>query len=154
MKFFLTLLLTAIIGNGYAQTNSELKDFSSSVGSLVARLEMNVRECHSFMTIMKLGVDSTGVKEIVFSDSADSIFAVAAMNKIKNMDVKSLLRYLKQNNLASCTFLMPISYRVISEGCLNPMIDNRQVLNYSKFKGLYFSGKCVWIQPCNFEVVI
>ncbi len=153
MRYFFTLFLISIASYTFAQSNANLKDFNAVVFKNLLNLTMK-DNCKSLAFIMKVQVDSSKIISTTFSDSIDSLSATYFMKRLSNLDTKSIQNYVKEKEIISASFLMPIYYSTISEGCLKPTIESDTIIRFSKFQGSYFIGNAIWLEPVAIKVVV
>ena len=93
------------------------------------------------ITMLKIDIDWNGkVTGINFSDSADSVFVKAWVNKKSNHDDKATLeRYAKVKNYKNAALLMPVSYQPnyeVKQGTFSyNTLDKLMVFNRRQFSG-------------------
>lgn len=154
MKHLLILFLIIFWLKGSCQTTNNLQEFNFVTSKLLAQTGLKIHKCNFSVLTAKIEVDTSGNYNVKISDNADSTLFAELTNSFKKLDVRTLVKFLKEENLTKETFLLPLSFMTITAKCLNPIIDQKVIFDAYKFDGKPFFGYCIWLEIIGFKVII
>ena len=104
-------------------------------------------------TVFKIDIGQDGkVKGMGFSDSADTLFVNAFLNRKKyHDDIATLEKYAKAKSYSNVSILIPVSYE--------PSYSSRQSFYYDKMESIMkfdkkdFEGKAILLSPIKIAVL-
>ncbi len=155
IKKLVGLICFAIVsGNALAQTtDSLLTDFGNSITKKLIYPSELITRCAPTFTILKIRVDNQGeIADMKLSDSADPLFVVEWLSKIKTINKGPLKKYIKQHTISNTTVLLPINYTFSIKSCSTMNIDQNSNLRLFKFEEKPVKGVYYMLPPLNLSM--
>lgn len=163
LHFIIALILFAGIANAQ-QNEKHLLVRISYTDSLINEFENSIYESfynpvfwsktpNPTFTVLKIDIDKEGkVKDVRFSDSADTLFVNAFLRRPKyHDDTATLKKYAKAKEYKDISILIPVSYEPFYSPQHNFNYSNLELL--MKFDKKDFTGKAIMLAPIQIKVL-
>ena|ERR1700744_974531 len=153
-KIVAAVCFVIISGNALAQTtDSLLTDFGNSITKKLVYPNELITRCEPTFAILKMRVDNQGeIVDMKLSDSANPLFVVEWLSKIKNINTGPLKKYIKQYAISNTTVLLPINYTFSTKSCSIMNIDQNSNLRLFLFEGNPVKGVYYMLPPVNLSM--
>jgi hypothetical protein len=137
----------------YSKADSLINEFENSVYECIHDPKFWAKSYVPTFTILKIDIDGMGkVKDIRFSDSADSLFVKAYLNKPNyHNDRSTLEKYAKEKSYTDVSLLIPVSY----EPNYSPVRSYyyKTMESIMKFDKKDFTGKAIMLKPISIKIL-
>ena len=155
----LTFFLFASITNAQqnkrdvSPADSLINEFKNSIYNSIYNPVFWSKSYVPTFTVLKIDIDARGkVQDVRFSDSADTLFVKAFLNRPKYHDDKlTLERYAEAESYKDISILIPVSYEPSYSPHRNFYYDNMESL--MKFDKKDFTGKAIMLSPIKIAVL-
>lgn len=153
-KLLVSIILSTLFLNVSAQTtDSLLTNFKNSIVKHLSYPPELIHRCTATSTILKISVDAKGeVIDMNLSDSADPLFVIEWLSKLKAMDTASLKKYIKLKGIKNANVLLPICYTFKSNTCNTVNIDPDNAIHLYEFEKKNLTGASYLLPLLNFSL--